>query len=139
MGDSLDGLQFLLNVAVKGALQDHSPGKIFIELLDIEVDLEEAGVSRANHVAKLLKTRISHVCAAPDRKMSQLGVLSQFSHDLVHAVVGEQILIEDNRAQVWILAQIEGQQAEIVVLDATVCKVDRPDVVVADQFEGGLD
>ena len=71
--------------------------------------------------------------------MGKLGVLSQFSHDLAHAIVGEQVLVENNRAQVWILAQVESQQAEIVVLDAGVCEVDRPDIVVAYQFECRLD
>ena len=70
--------------------------------------------------------------------MSKPGVLTQFSHNPTHAIVGEQILVENNRAQIWILAQVESQQAEIVVLDAGVCKVDRPNVVVAHQFEGWL-
>ena len=63
--------------------------------------------------------------------MSKLGIFPQFSHDLSHAIIGEQILVKNNRAQVWILAQVESQQAEIVVLDARVSKVDRPNVVVA--------
>ena len=71
--------------------------------------------------------------------MSELGVLSQFGHDLAHAIVGEQIPVENDRAQVWVRAQVESQQAEVVVLDAGVCKVDRPDIVVAYQFECWLD
>ena len=137
-GCDLDWLELLLNVAVQRALSDHLRSKLFFKLINIEIHLEQAGVRRADDVAELLKAVVGDVGAALDRQVSQLRVLVQLSRELHQPIVREQILVQHNGPEIGVRAKVEREHAQAVVMDARPCEVHRPNVVVSDQLEGGL-
>ena len=63
----LDWLQLLLDISIQGALRDDLSRQVFVKLINIEVDMEQASVCRTNHITELLETKIGDASTALDR------------------------------------------------------------------------
>ena len=70
----LHWFELLLDVAVEGTLSDYCHCEVFVELFNIEVDLEEASIRGANDVTEFLKAGICDIRASSDRQMGQFCV-----------------------------------------------------------------
>ena len=70
--------------------------------------------------------------------MGQLGVLIKLVGQLLETIVSEHVFVQHDGSKVRIRSQIEREHAQTIIMDTCTCEINRSYVIVADQFECGL-